>query len=274
MAYTPQTWTNGAAGGTPLSAARLAVIEAGLVAAAAAADGAGSAVPLAQKAAANGVASLDAGGLVPAAQLPATTAGGVTSVNTRTGVVVLAAADVGLGSVNNTTDAAKPVSTAQAAADAAVQSAAATDATTKANAVTTTSIGAATAAALTAEAATARAAEVVTNVFSYTGALIVVAGKSRVYNDSGRALTITATRASVGTAPTGAAVIVTIDKNGTSIHATTPANRPTIAVSTFTAAGGTPDTTAWAAGEYLSVDIAQIGSTIAGADLTVQVTAK
>jgi hypothetical protein len=41
---------------------------------------------------------------------------------------------VGLGNVDNTSDANKPVSTAQAAADAAVASAAASDATTKANA--------------------------------------------------------------------------------------------------------------------------------------------
>lgn len=41
---------------------------------------------------------------------------------------------VGLGNVDNTSDAAKPVSTAQAAADAAVASAAAADATSKANA--------------------------------------------------------------------------------------------------------------------------------------------
>lgn len=41
---------------------------------------------------------------------------------------------VGLGNVDNTSDASKPVSTAQAAADAAVASAAASDATTKANA--------------------------------------------------------------------------------------------------------------------------------------------
>jgi hypothetical protein len=40
---------------------------------------------------------------------------------------------VGLGSVDNTADAAKPVSTAQAAADSAVASAAASDATSKAN---------------------------------------------------------------------------------------------------------------------------------------------
>jgi len=41
---------------------------------------------------------------------------------------------VGLGNVDNTADSAKPVSTAQAAADAAVASAAAADATSKANA--------------------------------------------------------------------------------------------------------------------------------------------
>lgn len=45
-----------------------------------------------------------------------------------------APAEVGLGNVDNTADASKPVSTAQAAADAAVASAAAADATSKANA--------------------------------------------------------------------------------------------------------------------------------------------
>lgn len=42
----------------------------------------------------------------------------VTSVAGRTGVIVLAKADVGLGNVDNTSDVNKPVSTAQAAADA------------------------------------------------------------------------------------------------------------------------------------------------------------
>ena len=113
----------------------------------------------------------------------------------------------------------------------------------------------------------------VTNVFSSTGTLIVAAGKSRVYNDSGRTLTILATRASVGTAPTGATLIVDINKGGTTIF-TTQTARPTIALSGFTAAGGTPAVTAWANGEYLTVDIDQVGSTVAGADLTVQVLAQ
>lgn len=46
--------------------------------------------------------------------------GPVTSVNTKTGVVVLSKGDVGLGNVDNTSDANKPVSTAQAVAIAAV----------------------------------------------------------------------------------------------------------------------------------------------------------
>lgn len=51
-----------------------------------------AAIPTSQKGTANGVASLDSGGLVPTAQLPAAP---VTSVNSQTGAVVLAAADVG-----------------------------------------------------------------------------------------------------------------------------------------------------------------------------------
>jgi hypothetical protein len=47
--------------------------------------------------------------------------GAVDSVNGHTGVVVLDKTDIGLGSVNNTADSAKPVSTLQAAAIAVVQ---------------------------------------------------------------------------------------------------------------------------------------------------------
>lgn len=66
----------------------------------------------------------------------------VTSVAGRIGAVVLTSADVGLGNVSNTSDANKPVSTAQATADTAVQTAAATDATTKANAAQAAAIAA------------------------------------------------------------------------------------------------------------------------------------
>jgi hypothetical protein len=48
-------------------------------------------------------------------------AASVVSVNGYSGVVVLTKSDVGLGNAENTSDVNKPVSTAQAAADAAVQ---------------------------------------------------------------------------------------------------------------------------------------------------------
>lgn len=112
---------------------------------------------------ANGVATLDGSGKVPAAQLPSfvddvievstlanfpvtgesgkiyvalntnkayrwsgstyvyITSGAVDSVAGKTGVISLVKGDVGLGSVDNTADSAKPVSTAQAAAIATVQ---------------------------------------------------------------------------------------------------------------------------------------------------------
>lgn len=65
MSYTPQTWADGSGGGTPLSAARLSHMEAG-----------------------------------------------IEDADTR--LSSLTKADVGLGSVDNTADTAKPVSTAQA----------------------------------------------------------------------------------------------------------------------------------------------------------------
>jgi hypothetical protein len=64
-----------------------------------------------QKGAANGVATLDATGKVPSSQIPSSV-GAVTSVASKTGDVTLVKADVGLGNVDNTSDANKPVSTA------------------------------------------------------------------------------------------------------------------------------------------------------------------
>ena len=55
-------------------------------------------------------------GVTIAADGTLTAAGAVSSVNTRTGAVVLTKTDVGLANVDNTADAAKPISTATAAA--------------------------------------------------------------------------------------------------------------------------------------------------------------
>lgn len=84
------------------------------------------------------------------------------------------------------------------------------------------------------------------------------------------ALTIVKVKVVVKTAPTGAALIVDVNKNGTTIF-TTQGGRPSIAIGDTTDDSDTPDVTALAETDKLTVDIDQVGSTIAGADLTVEV---
>lgn len=106
--------------------------------------------------------------------------------------------------------------------------------------------------------------------YSISGALTTSTGALRLYNNSGRTRTLSVVRASVGTAPTGASILVDVNKNGTTIF-TTQSKRPTIAVSTNTDLSDTPDVTSWADGDYLTVDVDQIGSSVAGSNLVVQV---
>ena len=74
---------------------------------------------------------------------------------------------------------------------------------------------------------------------------------------------------SVGTAPTGATILVDVNLNGTTIF-TTSGNRPSIAISGFASASNTVmEVTRIASGQYLTVDIDQIGSSVAGKDLEV-----
>jgi hypothetical protein len=105
--------------------------------------------------------------------------------------------------------------------------------------------------------------------FSRVGALVLVTGAMRWY--PGRAITITAVRASVGSAPGTTAVIVDVNKVGTTIF-TTQSNRPTIAVGTTTDLANAINVPAVGASDYLTVDIDQIGDAGApGSDLTVTI---
>jgi hypothetical protein len=109
--------------------------------------------------------------------------------------------------------------------------------------------------------------------FSYSGTLATLTGTYRWFNDTGATRTISQVRASVGTAPAGASIIVDVRKNGSTIFTTT-ANRPTISAgSQYAVAGGAPDVPTIAVGEYWTVDVVQVGSTTPGASLTVTVTA-
>lgn len=110
----------------------------------------------------------------------------------------------------------------------------------------------------------------VTQSTTYTalGNLSAAAGTARLYFSN--AVTITNVIAGVGTAPTGAPILIDVNRNGTTIF-TTQANRPTIAVSTNSDTASVPDVTAVAAGQYLTIDIDQVGSGVTGADLVVTV---
>lgn len=103
-------------------------------------------------------------------------------------------------------------------------------------------------------------------VFAKSGELAVTTGTHRFYVQ--KAHKILEVEASVGVAPTGASVIVDVNKNGTTVH-TTQGNRATIAASGFVDAATDVEVNTLADGDYLTVDIDQIGSTLPGEDLTV-----
>lgn len=107
--------------------------------------------------------------------------------------------------------------------------------------------------------------------FSVPGTVAVATGTATWYNDTGRTLTFVGARSSVGTAPTGASLIVDIKVNGTSLWSVTPANRPTIAAAAKTSGNVTTfDNATITNGSFVTVDVVQVGSGTPGSDLTVQ----
>ena len=109
-------------------------------------------------------------------------------------------------------------------------------------------------------------------VFNFKGDLMEVDGELRWYPPYD--ITITDVRISVGTAPTGSTIEVDVNNGGTTIF-TTQSLRPIIATSGFFDLSGTPngDVTLTADTDYITVDIDQVGSTIAGRDLVVTILA-
>ena len=105
----------------------------------------------------------------------------------------------------------------------------------------------------------------------WNGALTVSTDVYRWFNNTGRTMTIKAVWISVGTAPTGSNILVDVNINGTTIF-TTQANRPVIAATGFYSVRTTNmNITALTDGSYLTFDIDQIGSTVAGSNLIVTV---
>lgn len=106
--------------------------------------------------------------------------------------------------------------------------------------------------------------------FSRSGVLATGVGAFRVYNDSGKTLTIHKIRASVGTVPVGASILVDVNIDGTTIWAT-QGNRVAVVASANTGTQTSFDTTTIADGHYFTIDIDQIGSTTPGSDLVLQI---
>jgi hypothetical protein len=103
--------------------------------------------------------------------------------------------------------------------------------------------------------------------FYASGAMTVRTGVSRIpMFGSGIILGV---RAQLNTAPTGGTTFkVDVNKNGTTIYGT-QANRPIWAASANAATVGAHSVTTFADGDYFTIDIDAIGSTVAGSDLCV-----
>lgn len=107
-----------------------------------------------------------------------------------------------------------------------------------------------------------------TDTYTYPGTLAAGTGTVRRYFPHNA--TITRVSVGVGTAPTGQSIKVDVNRNGTTIF-TTQGNRPEIAAAGFSDTSSIPDVTAITAGQYITIDIDQVGSGVAGADLVVTI---
>ena len=105
-------------------------------------------------------------------------------------------------------------------------------------------------------------------VFTVPGTINVGIGRARFYIPG--PITLSNVRASVSTAAAGSDIIVDVNLNGTTVF-TNQNHRPKIFAGQVTCPTATPDIKELNTGDYLSVDIDQIGSIFAGSDLTVQI---
>lgn len=105
-------------------------------------------------------------------------------------------------------------------------------------------------------------------VFTLPG--VVTTGNKTVRYYCETARTVANVVASVGVAPTGSSMIFDVNKNGTTIF-TTQANRPTITASSFYDGSSVPDVTSFAAGDYITIDVDQVGSSVSGSNAVIKI---
>jgi hypothetical protein len=198
-------------------------------------------IPVSQKSAPSGVASLDSSGYVPTAQIPA-----LAQYATDTAVVHLAGTETvaGLKTFSLPPQVPVPTQPGEAANKQYIDTA----------------------------IISAVPVPVQTQVFSSAGVVAVDVGTQRLYNDSGKSWTLSNVRASVGIAPAGASIIIDVKVNDATIFAL-PADQPTIPSGGLTSGKMiVTGVTTVAIGQYITVDVTQVGSTTAGSNLTVQLT--
>lgn len=105
--------------------------------------------------------------------------------------------------------------------------------------------------------------------FSVSGAITgTYTGQHRIYMEF--AGVVETVRAALGTPSSSGTFIVDVNKNGTTIY-TTQSARPTIAASANSANGNNPAVTAFAAGDYLTVDVDSFGASAANLTVCVRV---
>lgn len=108
-------------------------------------------------------------------------------------------------------------------------------------------------------------------ILTFTGNLSVSSNPLKIYNRFGKTQTITEVFLSVSDSPVGANLIVDVHKNGTTIF-TNQSNRPVIVADGSTTGYTTSiDVGSWAAGEYITAHIDQVGSTTPGSNLVVHI---
>lgn len=99
--------------------------------------------------------------------------------------------------------------------------------------------------------------------FSLQGLCFVGTKQAEVLMSVAR--TLKRVRVYADTAPTGADLVLDVNKNGTTVF-TTQANRPRVAAGANAGLSAAPDVLALAVGDRLSLDVDQVGSTVQGGD--------
>jgi hypothetical protein len=105
-------------------------------------------------------------------------------------------------------------------------------------------------------------------IFTVPGTLSTGTGRAKFYIPG--PITLGNVRASVGTAPTGSDIVIDVNKNGTTVF-TTQSSRPKIFAGQTLVSTSTPNITELTTGDFLTVDVDQVGSLNPGSDLTVQI---